>query len=39
MQLILLWFNKCTCGSDTTYKHSWRWTCKWPKHVEAFIKS
>jgi len=25
--------HNTTCGSDTTYKHSWRWICKCPKHV------
>jgi len=27
-----LWHNN-TCGSETTYKNSWRWTCKCTKHV------
>jgi len=27
-----IWHNT-TCGSETTYKNSWRWTCKCPKHV------
>jgi len=32
--------HNTTCGSEQPiYKNSWRWTCKCPKHVEAFYEN